>query len=207
MQQEENLDSRRQLDEADEYTSGGDPSRLYKILRLLFFLWYEFFVHHALRVEKIISMLLMWGLWNFSFFGRGDVFRTLSLCFGVIGKIPGIISHNNFVKKNLFCIGHCNKILARCDSIFPLLRCQGVWKKTCTQLSLSQILFQNPKNYSLGDVKDSAIILDKIRRSFLPNRPHQQYFTSLRVDFGRPFLVIFYQLPSVLKPSIPPTNL
>jgi hypothetical protein len=41
--------------------------------------------------------------------------------------------------------------LARCDSIYPLLRCQGVWDKTCTQHCLSQILFQNPKNYSLGD--------------------------------------------------------
>jgi len=25
-------------------------------------------------------------------------FRTLSLCFGVIGKTPGLISRNNFVK-------------------------------------------------------------------------------------------------------------
>jgi hypothetical protein len=40
--------------------------------------------------------------------------------------------------------------LARCDSIFPLLRCQGVWNKTCTQLSLSKILFQNLKNKSWG---------------------------------------------------------
>jgi hypothetical protein len=46
--------------------------------------------------------------------------------------------------------------------------CQGVWNKTCTQLSLSQILFQNLKNYSLGDVQrfcchcwcDSMVIFD-----------------------------------------------
>jgi hypothetical protein len=36
------------------------------------------------------------------------------------------------------CVGHHNNILARMDSIFPLLRCQGVWNKTCTQLSLSE---------------------------------------------------------------------
>jgi hypothetical protein len=42
--------------------------------------------------------------------------------------------------------------LERCDLIFLLLRCQGVWNKTCTHLSLSQTLFQNSKNYSLGDV-------------------------------------------------------
>ena len=60
---------------------------------------------------------------------------------------------NNFVKKIFFCIGHRDNVLARCDSIFPLLRCQGVWNKTGTQLSLSQIVFQNTKNYSLGDVQ------------------------------------------------------
>ena len=79
-------------------------------------------------------------------------FKTLSLCFGIIGKTPGLISCNNFVKK-IICISHCNNVLARCDSIFPLLRCQGMWKKTCTQLSLSQILFQNLKNV-LGMFKD-----------------------------------------------------
>jgi hypothetical protein len=36
--------------------------------------------------------------------------------------------------------------LARHDLIFPLLRCQGVWNKMCTQLSISQILFQNLQN-------------------------------------------------------------
>jgi hypothetical protein len=42
-------------------------------------LWYEFFVHYALRVEKkIINTVLMRDLWNFSFFGRGDVSPTHS---------------------------------------------------------------------------------------------------------------------------------
>jgi hypothetical protein len=34
-----------------------------------FSLLFEFFVHYALRVETIISMVLMRDLWNFSFFG------------------------------------------------------------------------------------------------------------------------------------------
>jgi len=38
-----------------------------------FSLWYEFFVHRALRAEKKINMVLIRDLWNFSFFGRGDV--------------------------------------------------------------------------------------------------------------------------------------
>jgi len=102
--------------------------------------------------------------------------RPLSFCFGVIGKTQGLISRNNFVKKNLVCIDHRVNVLARCDSIFPLLRCQAEWNKTCTQLSLSQILLQKPKNYNFGDVQrfcyhswcDSAVIF------FLSNQQQPQ---------------------------------
>ena len=100
-------------------------------------------------------------------------FRILLLCFGVISKTPGLFIRNNFVKKNVVCIGHYDNVLARCDSIFPLLRCQGAWNKMCTQLSLSQVLFQNPKNYSHGVVQrfcyhswsDSMAIFDQISNS------------------------------------------
>jgi len=67
-----------------------------------FFLWYEFSVRCALRIKKIIKTVLMRDLWNFNFFSRGDVsrtVRTLSLCFGVTGKTPGLISQK---KKFLF---------------------------------------------------------------------------------------------------------
>ena len=40
------------MDEPVECAPGGDQLLLYKILHLLFFLRYEFFVHCALRVEK-----------------------------------------------------------------------------------------------------------------------------------------------------------
>jgi hypothetical protein len=79
------------------------------------------------------------------------------------------------------CIGHHDNVLARCDSIFPLLRCQGVWNIMCTQLSVSQILFQNPKMF-----KGSAIILDATRRSFFTKSAPAAMFTSVRVDIGRP---------------------
>jgi hypothetical protein len=130
-----------------------------------FSFWYEFFVH-KLEGRKNYQYGLDGGPMEFQFLQlRGcltNPFRILPLYFGVIGKTPGLISHNNFVKKIFVCIIHCDTVLARCDSIFPLLRCPGVWNKTCTQLSLSQILFQNLKNYSLGMFKDSPIILDVI---------------------------------------------
>jgi hypothetical protein len=72
-------------------------------------------------------------------------------------------------------------------TIFPLFTCQGVWNKTCTQLSLFQILFQYLKNYSLlGKFQDSASTLDAIRRSFLTKSATAAMFTSVWVDFGWP---------------------
>ena len=70
-------------------------------------IWYKFFVLYALRVENNYQHALDVVLLEFQFlWPRGyltNPFRTLSLCFRVIGKTPGLISHNNFVKKN-FCL-------------------------------------------------------------------------------------------------------
>ena len=106
-----------------------------------FSLWYDFFVHYALRIEKNYQHDHDAGPLEFQFlWPRGRLtnpFGTLSLCFRVIGKTLGLIIHNNFIKKIFICLSHRDNVLARCDSIFPLLRCQGVWNKTCTQLSPS----------------------------------------------------------------------
>jgi hypothetical protein len=55
--------------------------------------------------------------------------------------------------------------------------------------------------------KDFAIILDAIRRSFLTKSATAGMFTLVHVDFGRPPLIIFYQLPSVSKSRITSKNL
>ena len=64
---------------------------------------YEFFVHFALRVEKNYQHGLDAGPLEFQFLRRRgcltNPLRTLSLCFGVTGKTPGLISRNNFVTK------------------------------------------------------------------------------------------------------------
>jgi len=66
-----------------------------------FSLWYEFFVHYALRVEKNYQHGLDAGPSEFQFLQPREYlakpFRILSLCFGVTGKTPGLISRNNFV--------------------------------------------------------------------------------------------------------------
>ena len=113
---------------------------------------YEFFVHYALRVPKNYQHGLDAGSLEFQFLRPNgcltNPFGTLSLWVGVTGKTPRVISRNNSVKKKkkTLCIGRRDNVLSRCEPIFPLLRCQGLWIKTCTQLSLSQILFQIPKN-------------------------------------------------------------
>ena len=187
---------------------------------------YEFFVHYALRVEKNYQRGFDVGPFELQLLRlRGCLtypFRIMSLRFGVIGKTPGLISRNNFVKifclhrPSRYCLGKmwvdlpfyfiCVELFTTRASpigtprdiyrgwaqiknqctVLPLLRCQGVCNKTCTQLSLPQILFQNPKNYNFEDVQrfcyhswcDSTVILNKSATAAM--------FTSFRVDFGRP---------------------
>ena len=176
-----------------------------------FSFWYEFFVQYAWRVEKIYQHVLDEGPLEFQFLPpRGDLtnpFRTLSLCFGAIGKTTGLIPVIILLKNFFVCIGHRVNVLARCDSIFPLPMCLGLWKKTWTQLSLPQILFHSPKTYSLGDAQrffhhflcDSTVIFDQI------NNSSNVYF-SLSRFWTATSLVIFYQLPSVSKWRMPPKN-
>jgi len=140
-------------------------------------------------------MVLMRDLWNFSFFGWGGVSPTHSeLCRFVSGSqakhqvsFPVIILLKKFLSASAIVI------MSWQDVTWSSL-CSGV-----TQLSLSQILSQNLKNYSLGDVQrfcyhswcDSTIIFDQISNSSNVYLCSSQFWmiTSL----------IFYQLPSVSK--------
>jgi hypothetical protein len=94
-----NIESRTQLDEPFECASEGDPLLFYKILHLLFFLLVRIFAHYALGFEKNYQHVLDAGPLEFQFLRpRGCLtnrFRTLSLCFGVIGKTPVLIFRNN----------------------------------------------------------------------------------------------------------------
>jgi len=131
----------------------------------------------------------MWDLWNFSFFGRGDVSPTHSVllfCFGVIGKTPGLFSHNSFVKQILFA--SAVTIMSWQDLTQSSL-CSGV--KECGTKCAHNFLF--PKSSFrirtttvLGMFKDSAIILDAIQQSFLTKSATAAMFTSIQVNFGWP---------------------
>jgi hypothetical protein len=90
-----------QPDEPAECASGSDPLRLYKILHLLFFSLVGILCALHLESRKSYQPALDAGPLEFQLIRlRGyltNPFRTLSLCFGVIGETPGLISRNNFV--------------------------------------------------------------------------------------------------------------
>jgi hypothetical protein len=157
VQQEKNLDSRTHQGETAECASGGDPLLLYKILHLLFFPLVRILC--ALRLEspkKIINMVLMRGPLEFQFLRPSgcltNPFRTLSLCFGVMGKTPGLISRNNFVKKFLYA----SAVAISCQDVTRSSLCSRIKQcgtKHAHYIFFPKILFQNPKNYSLGDIQ------------------------------------------------------
>ena len=113
-------------------------------------------------------------------------FRTLSLCFGVIGKTPSLISCNNFLKK--FLSASAIAMMSWQDMTRSSF-CSVV--KECGTKCAQNFLF--PKSSFrirsaaiLRMFNDSAIILDAIRRLFLTKSATAAMFTSVRVDFGRP---------------------
>ena len=110
-----------------------------------------------------------------------NTFRTLSLCFGVIGKTPGLISRKNFVKN--FLPVSTIAIMSWQDVTRSSL-CSGV--KECGTKRAHNFLFPKSsfrirRTTILGTFKDSAIILDAIRRSFLTKSTTAAMFTSVRV--------------------------
>jgi hypothetical protein len=208
-----NLNSRTQLDEPVECASASGGAIHYSFIKFsiyCFSLWYEFFVHYALRVEKNFQYGLDAGPLEFQFLRpRGCLTkpsRTLSFCFGVIGKkIPGLISRNNCVKKG-FLSAPAIAIISWQDVTRSSL-CSRV--KECGTKHAHSFLFPKSsfrirRTTVLGMFKDSAIVLDAIQRSFLDqiSKSSIVYFSSSRF-WTATSPVIFYQLPSVLKSRIP----
>ena len=137
-------------------------------------------MHYALRVEKIINLILMWDLWNFSFFGRGDVSPTHSeLCRFVSGsyaKHQVLSPVTVLFKKNCIDITIMSWLYVTRSSL-----CSGV--KECGTKRAHSFLF--PKSSFrirtttfLGMFKDSAIIFDALRRSFFIKSATAQFLSQ-----------------------------
>ena len=135
-------------------------------------------------------MVLMWDLWNFSFFGRGDVSPTHSeLCRFVSGlKAKHQVSSPVIILLQKILSASAIAIMSWQDVTRSFL-CSDV--KECGTKRAHNFLV--PKSSSrmrrttdLGIFKDSAIILYAFRRSFLTRSATAAMFTSILVDFGRP---------------------
>jgi hypothetical protein len=122
-------------------------------------------------------------------------------------------SRNSFVKKIFVCISHHDNVLARCDSIFPLLRECGT--KRAHNFLFPKSSFRIWRTTVLGMFKDSWCDSMVKKRNFqqlsrnytTTQKPvYMPMFTSVWVDFGLPPLIIFHQLPSVSKSRVPPKN-
>jgi hypothetical protein len=150
----------------------------YKILHLPFFSMVRILFELRVESRNSVNVLLLRYFRNFNSFSRGEVSPTHS-------------ELRLFVTNMFVCIGHRDNFLARCASNFPLLKCQGVWNKTCTQIVLSKSSFKIRKTTVFGMFRDSAIVLGSIRRSFWTISATAEMFTSIRVDFARPFLSSF----------------
>jgi hypothetical protein len=108
--------------------------------------------------------------------------------FGVIGKTQSLSYRNNFVKKPLSASAIA---ITSWQDVTRSSLCSGV--KECGTNRAHNLVFPKPsfiiwRTTVLGMFKDSAIILDAIRRSFLTKSATAAMFTSVQVDFGWPLL-------------------
>jgi hypothetical protein len=177
-----NIDSRTQVDEPAECASGGDPLLLYKILHLLFFPLVRILCVLLLELRKNINIVFMRDLWNLFLRSRGcltNPFRILSLGFGVIDKTAGLISRKFLLKEFLFASAIA---IMFWQDVTRSSLCSGV--KECETKPVHNFLypkssFRIRRTTVLGTFKDSAIILDAIRRSFLTKSATAAMFTSV----------------------------
>ena len=150
-QEEKNLEGTVECD------SGGNILLLYKVLHFLFFPLAWILCALCLMIEKIINMVLMRDLRKFSFFGRGEVSPTHSeLCWFVSGSqakhqvsSPIMILLKKFLSASTIAIISWQDVTW--STLFSGVKECGT--KRAHNFLFSQILFQNPRNYSLGDVQ------------------------------------------------------
>jgi hypothetical protein len=136
--------------------------------------------------KKIIKLFLMWELWNF--FGRGKVSLTHSehsvALFRVKGETPGHFSRNNVAKNYLSASAIA---IMSWQNVTRSSLCSGVEEcgtKCAYNFLLPYFSFRIRWTTGLWTVKDVAILLNAIRRSFLTKSATAVKFTSVRVDFG-----------------------
>jgi hypothetical protein len=148
-----------------------------------------------LRFEKNYPHNLDAGPLEFQFlWSRGyltNPFRTLSLCFESIGQhqvsTPVIILLETILSASAIAI-------MSWQDVTRSFLCSGVKQcgtKRTRNFLFPKFSFRNRRTTVVGMFKDSPIILDAIRLSFLTKSATAAMFTSVRFDFGQPLLSSF----------------
>ena len=160
--------------------------------------------------KKVINMILMRDLWNFTFFGRGDISPTHSeFCCLFRGHRQNNRSHLPlyFFKRILVCIGHRDDILAKMWLDLPFAQVpRSVEQNVHTIFSFPNPLSKSEELQSWEYSKIVLLFLMKFDGHFYQiSNSSNVYLSSIRfwtvISLG-----IFYQLPSVSKSRIPPKN-
>ena len=143
-------------------------------------------MYYCLRVSKCYQHGLHAGPLEFQFLRPSgcltNPFRTLSLCFGVVGKTPPIMILLKKLSASTIAIIYW-------QDVTWYSFCSGVKErgtKRAHNFLFSKSSFRIRTTTVLGMFKNSAIILDAIRRSYFTKSATAAMFTSVRVDFGRP---------------------
>ena len=132
----------------------------------------------------------MWDLWNFSFFGQRDVSPIRSELCPFLSwswskhqvSFPVIILLNTFLSAT-------DITLMSWKDVIRYSLCLSVKEsetKRAHYILFPKSSFRIWRTTVLGMFKDSAIIFDAIRRSFLTKSATAAMFTSVRVALGRP---------------------
>ena len=152
----------------------------------------------------------MRDLWNFNFFGRGEVSPTHSeLCRFISGsKAKHQVSSCVIILLKKILSASAIAIMSWQDVTLSSL-CSGDNKrgtKRAHNFLFPKSSFRIRRTAVLGMFKDSAIILDAIRRSFFDQISNSSnvYLSSSR--FCTATSLVIYQLASVSKSRIPPKN-
>ena len=162
-----------------------------KFCSYCFSLWYEFFVHYALRVEKIYQHGLDAGPLEFQFlWPRGCLTIPFRTCFVLGSKAKHQVSSPVIILLKKVLSASAIVIMSWHDVTRSSL-CSSVEEcgtKCAHNFLFPKSSFRIRRTTVLGMFKDSAIILDVIRQSLLTKSATAAMFTTVRVDFGWPLL-------------------
>jgi len=160
-----------------------------KLCIYCFSLWYEFFVYYALRVEK------NWSTWSWCGTFGISVSSTKGMSHQPIQNSVALFQgHGQNIRAHLskiillkvfVCIDHRDNVLARCGSIFPLISCQEVWNKTCTQLSFRNLLSESEELLFWGCSKILLPFLMRFDGHSWPNQQPQQCLPHFELILDR----------------------